>query len=114
MLNGLKICIDFVMILFSISYIIDHSGIVQDISKKIFEIINKNEKWNGKIIKTPLTCTKCLSFWVVLFYSLFILNYTFIVSLFIASECSLLSKLISILISFTKLKIIGLNKYIQI
>lgn len=77
------IYLQLLMISIIIMYIIDKSGLLIDISKFIYEKINKKE-WMGQIINLkPFTCSSCSIFWVILFYLTFN-NYPIIFSLFLS------------------------------
>jgi hypothetical protein len=80
------------MLIFSIIYIVDYSGIIFDISKFIYERTNKDKIWQGQIIGKPFGCSLCLSFWTSLIICLF--NTTIVFALFIATCFAILSILI--------------------
>jgi hypothetical protein len=63
------VIINVLIIIFSVSYIIGHSGILFDLSKWVYERTH-NEKWNYQMIGKPFGCTTCMSFWLTLIYVL--------------------------------------------
>lgn len=76
---------------FVISYIIDHSGILFDLSKWLYTISGR--EWNYQIIKKPFGCSICMSWWISLIYLLF--NVSFIYAIGLAAGCAILSVFIS-------------------
>lgn len=93
-----------IMIMFILAYIIEQSGVTIYISKLTYKFVYKNKKWNGEIIKSPFTCLPCSTFWVILIYLLTLKGV--LISLFIASLASILSKIPSILIEKIKITIL--------
>jgi hypothetical protein len=94
--------IKILIITFSITYIIGSSGIVIDLSKFIYNLTHKKE-WNYQIIVKPFSCSVCMTFWVILIYTL-ISGLCIIYSLGIACTMAIASILIDKLIK----KIIGI------
>lgn len=84
------------IITFVTTYIIGSSGIVFDLSKFIYRLTHKKE-WNYQMIGKPFGCAICMTFWLVLAYTLFV-GVGFIAALGIASSMSILSILIDKLI----------------
>lgn len=79
------IYINLLMITFIIMYVIDNSGLLVDISKFLYEKINKKE-WLGQIISfKPFTCSSCMIFHTIWIYLIIINNYPIIYSLFLAT-----------------------------
>lgn len=88
-----------IIICFSITYIISHSGIVFDLSKFIWKLTHPNKDWTYQIIGKPFSCSICMTFWVTLGFLLFN-SVGLIYSLGIASLMAICSILVD--------KIIGL------
>ena len=76
---------------FVIVYIIDHSGIVFDLSKFLYTLSGR--KWNYRMISKPWGCGVCMSWWISLIYLLF--NVSFIYAIGLAAIFAILSVLIS-------------------
>ena len=76
---------------FVIAYIIDHSGILFDLSKFLYTISGR--KWNYQIVGKPFGCSICMSWWISLIYLLF--NVSFIYAIGLAAGCAILSVFIS-------------------
>lgn len=76
---------------FVISYIIDHSGILFDLSKWLYTISGR--EWNYRMISKPWGCNICMSWWISLIYLLF--NVSFIYAIGLAAGCAILSVFIS-------------------
>ena len=76
---------------FVIAYIIDHSGILFDLSKFLYTISGR--KWNYQIIRKPFGCSICMSWWISLIYLLF--NIGFIYAIGLAAIFAILSVLVS-------------------
>lgn len=89
-----------------IVYIIDFSGFLHNLTKKIYKMLNPNKEYNGQQLPKPFSCSTCMVFWIVLFYCLNYIN--LIYSFGIAVGMCLLIPLIQLLIQ-VYLKII--NKY---
>jgi hypothetical protein len=81
------------MILFSITYVVDHSGIIYEISKKLYTKLNPNKPYSGQIIPKPFSCSLCLSFWITIGYMLINFpTYGIIVAIFIGVTSTFVTK----------------------
>ena len=69
-------------ITFSIVYIIKYSSIIFDFSKWLYESAY-GKTWNYQMLRKPFSCDVCVTFWIVLLYSLF--NTSFILSILYAT-----------------------------
>lgn len=87
----LYIILNLLIINFVIVYIIDHSGIVFDLSKFLYTISGR--EWKYQIIKKPFGCSICMTWWISLIYLLF--NIGFIYSIGLAAIFAILSVLIN-------------------
>lgn len=74
--------IEFLMLSIIICFIVDISGIVLNIKKLIWKILNGKIPFRYYDLK-PFDCQLCMNFWIGLIYSLYIGN-EIILSLFIA------------------------------
>lgn len=87
------IWINILLIVIIVTYIIDKSGVIFDLSKFIYNLTHSTP-WMYKTIRKPFGCAKCMTLWLVLLYCLF--HFGVIMSLFIAVICSsILSPIIS-------------------
>jgi len=84
--------LDLLIISFIVSFIIDISGIVSSIKKFIWKLFNKKIPYKDFDFK-PFECSLCMTFWVILIYSMF--NYNILYSLFFASLFAFLSTIIT-------------------
>jgi len=91
--------INILLIVFSIVYIVDFSGIIVDLSKFLWELTHPKQVWKYNMLKKPFNCSTCLSFWFILIYSLSVLNYTFVESLSIACVSALSTNIFKIIIN---------------
>lgn len=72
------------LITFIIMYVIDKSGIILDISKLFYKVLNKKE-WNGQLISLkPFTCSSCMIFHTLWVYLILFNNFNIILGLFIS------------------------------
>lgn len=85
-----------ILINFIVVYIINHSGIIADISKGLWNFSHKGN-WTGQIIGKPFGCALCTTFWITMIYGFFIT--TFINALGIACLSALLTLLTDRLIT---------------
>ena len=58
------------LITFVITVIWDISGFITDLTRIIYEKLN-NKPWFGQQLPKPLSCSLCMSFWIILIYLLF-------------------------------------------
>lgn len=79
--------INILILSFIISFIIDISGIIQSLKRFIWKIFNKLPYRDFPF--KPFDCSLCMTFWVILIYSLF--NYDILYSFFYASVMSYFS-----------------------
>ena len=84
---------DIAMIVFSVVFIIEHSGFIQSLSKMVWQKIKKTE-WRGQLIRKPFSCSLCMSFWLVLAY-LLLNEQTIILSVFVSVIASISSIIIN-------------------
>jgi hypothetical protein len=63
--------LNILILCFSITYIINHSGVVFDLSRFVWQLTHKGKEWNYQMIKKPFGCAVCMSFWVTLVFLLF-------------------------------------------
>lgn len=82
--------LNILIIIFSISFIIGHSGIMFDLSKFIWEKTHKGKEWSYQMIGKPFGCVVCMTIWTVLIYAL-CNGYGILYSIGIASLSSVLS-----------------------
>lgn len=87
----------YILLTFSIVYIIDFSGILFDLSKLFYEVTTRR-KWKYQMIRKPFGCSQCMTFWSILIYSLF--SQPIIISLFAACLMALSVNLFKLLINF--------------
>lgn len=85
---------ELLLLTFSIVYIIDHSGIVYEISKTLYTQLNKGKQYNGQIIPKPFSCSVCMTFWTTLIIML-CSSISVIVTLALASCYSIASVVIN-------------------
>jgi hypothetical protein len=95
-MQTIEIILNTLLITYITVYIVDISGFITSLSKSIYNWLNPHKEWLGQLIPKPFSCSLCLTFWLVLIYSLFHLN--IIHSLVLASSCSILTLPIKILI----------------
>lgn len=81
------IYINVFLITFCLMYVVDKSGIMIDISKFIYQFVNKKE-WNGQMIGKPWSCSSCLSFHSIWIYLILFNNFNIFLGLTIAIICS--------------------------
>lgn len=81
--------LNILILIISIVYIWNHSGFMFDMTKNIYEKLNKNKKYMGQTLPKPFGCYTCMTFWIILIYSLF--NMTLIYSIGIAVLSAILS-----------------------
>lgn len=87
------------MILFSITYVVDHSGIIYEVSKKLYTKLNPNKIYMGQIIPKPFSCSQCLSFWFTIGYILInFTTYGLIVAIFAGVIATFVTKIFDKLI----------------
>jgi hypothetical protein len=84
---------DLAMIVFSVVFIVEHSGFIQSLSKMVWQKTKKT-KWQGELIRKPFSCSLCLSFWLVLAY-LLINDQTIIFAVFVAVIASISSVVVN-------------------
>ena len=79
-----------IMILFSVVYIIDISGVMDAINKMAYKFIyGENARYNGDWYIPLFGCSKCLTFWTTLAYCLF--NTDVVSSVFVACIASFMA-----------------------
>lgn len=66
----LELIKNLLFITFIIVYIIDFSGIIVDISRMIYVLLNPGKEYSYQIIKKPFNCSLCMTFWIVFLYTL--------------------------------------------
>ena len=59
------------LITFVITVIWDISGFITELTKFIYEKLNTDKLWMGQQLPKPLSCSLCMSFWIILIYLLF-------------------------------------------
>ena len=57
--------LEIIIIIVSVVYIWEHSGFVFDMSKFVYEKLNKGKKYKGQPILKPFGCYTCMIFWLV-------------------------------------------------
>lgn len=90
----MKITYNIIMIVLSIIFIVDISGVMEYIKRTIFKIINGRKVNYVPYELKPFDCSLCMTFWIIIIY-LFILKYTIINVVFIASMCAISTIIIS-------------------
>lgn len=54
-----------ILLLVTVStYITNHSGFLEDISKRVWEWRNKGQKWKYQLLGKPWSCITCQGFWI--------------------------------------------------
>lgn len=91
----LYILVGTVIINFVTVFIVDHSGILYDLSKWLYGISGRS--WNYQMLSKPWSCSMCLVWWITLIYLLF--NVGVIYALGLAALSSLFSVFTKNLIS---------------
>lgn len=64
--------LNILLITIIVVFIVDLSGIIEEISKFIWKILYPKVKYTGWLIPKPFSCSLCLSWWINLLYGLFI------------------------------------------
>lgn len=91
------------MLLFIIVYIIDISGVIEEIKKYLFKLIKgKNVEYYGYSLK-PFDCSLCMTFWIIIIYLIYN-NISIIESIFYGT----LYSFISVYFSYAMRKLIGI------
>lgn len=93
--------LELLIICFSITYIINHSGVIFDLSKFIWELTHKGKVWTYQMIKKPFGCSVCMTFWITLGFLIFNsigIIYALGVSSLMAIISILIDKLIKLII----------------
>ena len=60
--------IEILIIIISITYIWQHSGFIYDITKVIYEKLNKGKRYMGQSLPKPFGCYTCMTFWITTIY----------------------------------------------
>ena len=85
-----------VVLTFSICYIVDISGIIQKLNKWCWvRLFGANLQYNGWYIPV-IGCSRCLTFWITLGYSLVISDFGVIASFALASFFSYISPILTL------------------
>jgi len=87
------ILLDALLLTVVITYIIDSSGILFDLSKSLWKMTHSTP-WKGQMIGKPLGCSVCMTFWLQI-VTLSVSNLNWLYILVIATTMSILSPLIS-------------------
>ncbi len=80
----IKLIIEVMMIIFSIIFVVEFSGIIKSISDFLYQLFLNKKNINGWIIPKPFSCALCMTFWVLLFYTYFNTN-DIVISIFTSS-----------------------------
>ncbi len=87
----LYIMLAIIIINFVVVFIIDHSGMIIDLSKFLYRIMGR--KWNYQIIGKPFGCSLCMVWWITLIYLLFNIGFLYAIGLAaLSSICSVFTK----------------------
>lgn len=93
----MDIMFNIVLIAFSVCYVVDMSGIIQKVNKWCWKcLFGENLAYNGWYIPV-IGCSRCLTFWTVLFYSGIIADMGVIRSFGCASFFSYISPIVTLL-----------------
>ena len=60
--------IEILILITSIVYIWEHSGFMYDLSKFIYEKLNKGKRYKGQPIMKPFGCFTCVIMWITTIY----------------------------------------------
>ena len=86
-----------VVLTFSICYIVDISGIIQKLNKWCWvRLFGANLQYNGWYIPV-IGCSRCLTFWSVLLYSVIISGFDYLLCLGLASLLRYISPIVTLL-----------------
>ena len=75
---------NYLMIMVTISFIVDYSGVVGSVKRMIHKFINGSVDYIPFSLK-PFDCSLCMSFWVLILYGFVWTDQSIIVNLFYAS-----------------------------
>lgn len=82
----------------SIVYIMNYSGILYSITKSIYRLINPKKEYLGQQLPKPFSCAMCMSFWIVLI--LCWSKFGWIYAIGIASIGSIYSLIVDVILKF--------------
>lgn len=86
--------IEILVLITSIVYIWEHSGFMYDLSKFIYEKLNKGKRYKGQPIMKPFGCYTCMTFWLVGLYAFIAMDLSIILTIGVAVASSILGLLI--------------------
>lgn len=92
---------DLLIITASIIYIWNYSGFIFDLSRMLYERLNKDKTYKGQTIMKPFGCALCMVFWCVLGYALLIMKCSIIHSVGLGVLFSFVGMVIDLLIGRT-------------
>lgn len=88
----MELILYYLLIIISMVYITDHSGIILDLSKWVWEKRNGKGTWKYQILGKPWSCSMCQSFWIGLVVG--IIGWNVVWGLFIGTVGAIISLII--------------------
>lgn len=87
--------LEILILITSIVYIWEHSGFMYDLSKFIYEKLNKDKQYKGQPIMKPFGCFSCVIFWITGLYAYIAMDLSIILTIGVAVASSILGLLIN-------------------